>query len=93
MAHAILNIHVRPGSGRNEIAEIKPEYIKIRISAPADKGKANAELLKFLSKILKIQRTDIEIISGTNSKIKMIKINTLEKEQILKLLANETQKG
>lgn len=86
MTHSIINIHVKPGAHKNEIAEIRPEYIKIKISAPPDKGKANAELIKFLSKIIGVNRSDIEIISGLNSKTKMVRINNLGKEQIINKL-------
>lgn len=89
MRSPLLTIHVKPGTGKNEVAEIKPEFIKIKISAPPEKGRANAELVKFLSKILDINKNEIEIVSGNNSKIKMVKVNNLTVEEVIKRLQNE----
>lgn len=83
---ALLTIHVKAGCDRNEITEIKPEYIKIKISAPPERGKANAELLRFLSKILGVSNEGIEVISGLNSKIKRVKINDLTMEETIRRL-------
>lgn len=75
-----LRIKVIPRSQKNEIADIfKDEEgektIKIRIKAPPEKGKANAELIKFLSKTFNIKRDTISIISGKTDRLKLIKIS------------------
>ncbi|PIZ75855.1 hypothetical protein COY05_03170 [Candidatus Peregrinibacteria bacterium CG_4_10_14_0_2_um_filter_38_24] len=75
-----LRIKVIPKSQRTEITEILddkengPTY-KIKIAAPAEKGKANATLIKFLSKELKIQTEKISIISGKTEHLKLVKIS------------------
>jgi hypothetical protein len=74
-----LRIKVIPKSPKNEITEIMKdqtgeETIKIRIKAPPEKGKANAELIKFLSKELEIPKENISIISGKTDHLKLIKI-------------------
>ena len=69
-----LRVKVIPKSPKNEIIEImEDETIKIRIKAPPEKGKANAELIKFLSKQLDIPKQNISIISGKAEQIKLIK--------------------
>lgn len=75
-----LRIKVIPRSQKNEIADIfkdeeGEETIKIRIKAPPEKGKANAELIKFLSKTFNIKRDTISIISGKTDRLKLIKIS------------------
>lgn len=77
-----LRIKVIPKSSRNEIIEIMEEQsedgpqktIKIRIKAVPEKGKANEELMKFLSENLNISKNNISIISGKNSQLKLVKI-------------------
>lgn len=74
-----LRIKVIPKSPKNEITEIMEDSdgdqtIKIRIKAVPEKGKANAELIKFLSKELGIPRENISIISGKSDQLKLIKI-------------------
>ncbi len=75
-----LRVKVIPSSPKNEIVEILndengEETIKIRIKAVPEKGKANKELIKFLSEELKLPKTAICIIGGKSDRIKLIKIN------------------
>lgn len=70
-----LRIKALPGSGKNEFLEtMADETIKIAIKARAEKGQANAELIKFLSKSLGLRRDSIRIISGAGARIKLVKI-------------------
>ncbi len=48
---------------------------KLRIKALPEKGKANLELIKYLSKTLDLPQQNIVIISGHTSSLKKIKIN------------------
>lgn len=74
-----LRIKVIPKSNKNEIVETftdadGEETIKIRIKAAPEKGKANAELIKFLSKEWGVPRAAIEIVSGKTERLKLIKL-------------------
>ncbi|MBI4232377.1 DUF167 domain-containing protein [Candidatus Peregrinibacteria bacterium] len=74
-----LRIKVIPKSPKNEIVEIMTdaegeETIKIRIKAVPEKGKANKELIKFLSKELGLSSSSISIISGKSEQLKLIKV-------------------
>lgn len=53
------------------------ETIKIRIKAVPEKGRANAELIRFLSKELSIPKENITIINGKSSQLKLIRVNYL----------------
>ncbi len=70
-----LKIKVLPKSPKNEIVDILDDgTIKIRIKAVPEKGKANAELIKFLSKTAQVSKENISILSGKSEQIKLIKI-------------------
>jgi len=74
-----LRIKVIPKSAKSEIVEIMTdseglETIKIRIKAVPEKGKANEELIRFLSKNLDLPKGNISIISGKSEQIKLVKI-------------------
>lgn len=71
-----LKIKVLPKSPKNEITDIMEDgTIKIRINALPEKGKANAELIKFLAKTANLPKENISILSGKSDQIKLIKIN------------------
>lgn len=73
-----LRIKVIPRSAKNEVVEIMEDEtgektIKIRIKAIPEKGKANAELIKFLSKELSLPKDQISILSGKQDQLKLLK--------------------
>ena len=70
-----LRLKINPGSAKNEIKDVmEDETIKINVSAPAEKGKANKELIKFLSKQFRVDKNNIKIISGAGDRLKLVKI-------------------
>ena len=70
-----LKIKAQPNSSKSEFVGVYGEdAIKVKIAAPAVEGAANKELIKFLSKQFKIPKSEIDFISGQNSKIKLIKL-------------------
>ncbi len=60
--------------GEKFIDEKGQEHLKINIAAAPEDGKANEELIKFLSKFLKIAKSKITIIRGDNARMKLLKI-------------------
>ncbi len=51
------------------------EYLKINVISVPEKGKANQELVKFLSKNLKVAKSNFKIISGELDRYKKILIS------------------
>ena len=76
----ILKIKVEPRSSRSEIVGPYGDGIKVKLTSPPVGGKANKELTDLLSKEYKIRKKDIEIISGQNSRNKIIRITGLIKQ-------------
>lgn len=68
----IFLIKVIPGSSRSEISGMIDDELKIKLSSQPVEGKANKECIKLLSKLLKVPKTSIEIISGDTNKHKKI---------------------
>ncbi len=73
-----------PKSSKNEICGIYSDSLKIKISAPPEDGKANKELINFLSDFLDISRNTITLVSGQASKKKTIQIDNTNANDILK---------
>jgi len=80
---------VKPNSSKNSIAGIFGDMIKVKICASPEKGKANKELLEYLSTLLKIPKIDIDIIHGKLSNIKEIRIKNKSKEYIFSELIKQ----
>jgi len=81
-----LAVKVTPNAGRSEITGFKAGVLQVKIGAPPDKGKANKELADFLSGVLGIKKSAILIIKGQTSRNKLISIEGMSGEEILKRL-------
>lgn len=77
-----LPVKVVPGASRDEITGWLGNRLKIRVSAPAESGKANAAIRKLLARKLRIHRHAITIVSGTTSPRKTLDISTLTKAEL-----------
>jgi len=80
---------IKPNASKNSISGIFGDMIKVRICASPEKGKANKELLEYLSIILKVPKIDIDIIRGKFSNIKEIQIKNKSREYILSELTKQ----
>ena len=70
----IISVKVQPNAGNNGIVSLSSGIWRIKIAAPPDKGKANKELIAFLSTLLGISKSSITIIRGQTSHHKVLAI-------------------
>ena len=78
-----LAIRVVPRARKNEIAELMTDgTIKIRLKAPPVEGKANRELIRYLSKILKVPQKKIEIVAGETKRNKIVTILDMDQNTV-----------
>ncbi|ELA42680.1 TIGR00251 family protein [Vittaforma corneae ATCC 50505] len=71
----ILDIKVRPNASQTEIRAFTDEEFIIALAAPADKEKANKELLNFLSTIFGVQKDKLSVTGGQHSSRKKIRVS------------------
>ncbi|MEI6056325.1 MAG: DUF167 domain-containing protein [Lentisphaerota bacterium] len=76
---------VQPGASKSSISGLYGDSIKITLNAPPVDGKANEELIKFLSKTLDIPKSSISIISGETNRSKLIKCRISKSEFLSKI--------
>lgn len=67
-------VRVQPGAAKNQIAGVQGDALKVKISAPPVKGKANKALIHFLADQLGVKRSQVKILSGHTTRIKKIQI-------------------
>ncbi len=83
---ARISVQVYTNAVRNEVVSINNGVLRVKISAPPVKGKANRELIAFLSELLGIKKDSISIIKGHTARNKVIVVDGLSQERALKLL-------
>nr|XP_044616555.1 UPF0235 protein C15orf40 homolog isoform X2 [Equus asinus] len=52
-------IHAKPGSKQNAVTDVTAEAVSVAIAAPPSEGEANAELCRYLSKVLDLRKSDV----------------------------------
>lgn len=70
----ILTVFVKPSSRKNNLEWLDKDTVKISVIEQPKKEKANKAVILALSKELNIAKSQIEIIRGSTSKIKHIRI-------------------
>jgi len=80
-----LHIRAKAGSRMNRAERAADGTLTVRIKAPAHEGRANEELLSFLSRELGIPVSRIRITSGHTSRYKKLEIDLDETEVRKKL--------
>lgn len=82
----ILKIYLQPCSSLDQVCGLFGDRLKIKISSPPVDGRANEQIIEFLSTFFEIKKHQLEIMRGLQSRKKDILIIASE-EQIRKKLA------
>ena len=82
----ILRVHIIPNAKIDKVSGEYNSAIKIKLRAPALDGKANAALRRFLAERLSIPQRAIVLERGERSRDKVIRIDDLSEEEVLRRL-------
>lgn len=89
--HVRLTVRLTPNGGRDavdglETAADGEEYLKVRVRAVPEKGKANQALIAFLAKTLGLAKSKLFLISGDTQRKKILRIEG-DPEDLMRRLA------
>ena len=79
-----LNVKVVPGSSRDQIVGWLGNALKIKVTAPPEKGRANEAVVAMLAERLGIGTDDIMVVSGHSSPSKVLSIAGMNDDAIEK---------
>lgn len=74
----LIKVHIVPNSSKTQIVGTHGDRLKLKIKAPPVDGKANEEIVSFLSKTLNIKKNQIELMTGQTSKSKNLLIKAFD---------------
>ncbi|XP_063053653.1 UPF0235 protein C15orf40 homolog isoform X2 [Engraulis encrasicolus] len=84
-------VHAKPGSKQNAITDVSPEAVGVAIAAPPTDGEANSELIRYLSKVLNVKKSEVVLDKGSRSREKVINVSgSLSPEEVLERLKAES---
>lgn len=84
-----LRLRVQPRAPRTEIAGELGGAIKLRIAAPPVDGKANEECRRFLSSLLGVKMSAVEIVAGDSSRDKVVRIHGVTATSVQRSLPDQ----
>jgi uncharacterized protein (TIGR00251 family) len=75
-----LQLRVVPGASREEIVGRHGDAWKVRVTSPAEGGRANEALLNLLARALDVSRRDLSVTVGTSSRDKVVRLDGMTME-------------
>lgn len=87
-----IDVRVIPHSSKCSM-EWDGKTLRVKLTSPPAEGKANGQLIEYISKKFYVLKKNITIESGTFSKNKRIKIDGIGREAFLKAIENSLRKG
>ena len=82
-------VRVAPRASRSEISGEQDGVLRVRIAAPPVDGAANRELARVIAKALKVPQSAVEIIAGTKSKNKTVRVQGVDAAALERLIQSQ----
>ena len=86
-------VKVVPGSSRTALSGILDGMVKIKVAAPAEKGKANRCLIEFLAKKFGVKKSAVKIVAGETKPVKQVRISGMSAEALQRKLQTKSKKA
>jgi len=80
-------VRVVPRAARSEFVGEQSGALRVRLAAPPVEGAANKELIKLLAKSFKLPNNAVQIISGSTSKNKIVRIQGGDATRLRQLIS------
>lgn len=82
-----LPVKVVPASSRDCIAGWLGETLKVRVTAPAERGKANSAVVRILADALGVSTSSVRVVRGKTSPRKIVEIVGLSESELHRRLS------
>jgi uncharacterized protein (TIGR00251 family) len=76
-------VRLTPRASSNAIDGVVDGALRIRVTAPAVGGAANAALVDLLADSLGVARRDVRIVAGATSRQKLVVVDGVDREAIV----------
>jgi hypothetical protein len=75
-------VRVSPGARASRVLGVHGDALKVSVSAPPEKGRANAALLELLARELEVPKSRLSVCSGSLSRDKVVRIEGLSPAEV-----------
>ncbi len=88
----VVPVRAQPGARRSGITGEHDGMLKVSVTAPPDKGKANEAIVEVLAAALSLSRSQIELLSGQTARTKQFLVRGVAIEELAKRIAERLAK-
>jgi len=85
-AFVTVQILAQPGRSKAGVVRSDPRGLIVALHSPPEGGRANDELVGLLSRALKVRRSAINLLRGTTSRAKTLRIETANPSALAALI-------
>lgn len=85
-AACVLSVRAQPGAKRAAIAGIWNGQLKVAVTAPPERGRANAAVIEVLARALDVSRSRLALIAGERARQKRVHVELSSAEVRRRLL-------
>lgn len=79
---ARIDVRLTPRGGQDRIDGWEGDVLRVRVAAPPAEGRANDAMLRLVAKALGVPPSRVTVISGAQSRTKVIEVDGLTVEEI-----------
>ena len=83
----VLRVLVQPRAAKNELAGVHGNCLKIRVTSPPVEDQANKKLCVFLSKLIGVGKTQVEVVGGHKTRVKKVRISNASMDEVRRKLS------
>ena len=77
-----LKVWVQPGASRDRVAGLHGDAVKVCVSAPPEKGRANKAVAAVLAGCFGVRKSAVRVISGVASRNKIVELDGVDPSRI-----------
>lgn len=89
MAEARISVRVQPKARRAGVAVSEAGVITVKISAPPERGKANAAVIEAVANALGVAPSVLKIVRGSTSRDKVLVVEGLTQDEVMSRLRDD----
>jgi uncharacterized protein len=82
-----VRVRVSPGARRGGVAGRVGEVWKLRVTAPAEGGRANEAVVRLLAETVDVPRRQIALVSGHTAREKVVELEGVEAAEVERRLS------
>jgi uncharacterized protein (TIGR00251 family) len=82
----LLSVRVQPRSRQNAIAGVREKSLLLKVNAPPVDGAANQAVVALLAQKLNLPKSTFSVQQGVKSREKIVKVEHVTADDVLKLL-------